>query len=214
MTDITTTLSAKDPRETMSRLRERQEQHAEQLAALSAERGGLALAAAEGDMDALERLRELDAEERTLHASSTNIEAALEHAEWLLQPILMAERNARRVAARAKAEEALAEYAAICVRCDEAIATAAKLLAERDVTAARRGDHRITTNDELWRQVSQDPVRYGQSSMPVGYWLAVAGFGRHLPMTRGPAPGEPRSLHEHALTLSLPSEQLCADPSP
>jgi hypothetical protein len=96
MADITTTHFAKDARETMSRLREPQEQHAEQLATLSAERGELALAATAGDMDALERLRYLDTDERTLHASNTNIEAALEHAARLLQPILMAERNARR----------------------------------------------------------------------------------------------------------------------
>jgi hypothetical protein len=214
MTDIKTTLPSKDPRVTMEHLRERQEQHAEQLAVLATERGKLALAAAEGDMGALEKLRALDAEERTLHASNINIEAALAHASELLKPILAAENEKRRVAARAKTEEELARYAAFCSRCDEAISTAGKLLAERAALAARLGEHRFIVHDELWRQVGQELAHRAQSTGAVQHSLATAGFGRYLTMLQGPPPGDPQNLYEHALTLRLPPEHLCADPSP
>lgn len=196
----------KDPRVTIENLRQRHQEHAEELDQLAEDRGKLALAAAEGDMPSLDRLRELDERERTLKTSMSNVSAALAHATEILKPILKAEQSALFAANRTKAEKAREDFIAISADCDKHLLTLADMLRRRDAIAAEMYAHRYIRSDSYWLQV-KDEVHRARYIRPIEMAASTAGLSPFMPSLQQPSPMDTPTLADFARAIHLPIDR-------
>jgi len=196
---------------TLSDLRRRLEQNQTEAGLIPARRGELALAAAEGDATAFEKMRALDAEEQTLAIEAKNINAAIERAEELKIPLIEEARRRDLKARRTKARGDVDRFIEASAAVDAAIVVLRDALEARSKVAAELYAYRWSHDQQTARDWEQ--VVYSQTELNTpNFFIHAAsslGLQPYLPsIIPGIAESDRMTLAERAKQgLQLPADR-------